>query len=207
MHKNLKTHYDDLYAKKDNVFGMGKPSDIVAHVPNYISGGTVFDIGAGEGRNSLFLAHKGFVVEAVDISEKGIEKLRTLAEKESLHIDAHVGDIQEEQITKNYDVIVSSFMLHHLNTDSSRTLIRQMQEHTNEGGLNVISTFTKEGDFYKKDPTTKRFYPALGELEEIYRGWDILEYTEEKGRAHATHDDGSPMFNVASEMIAKKKIL
>ena len=48
------------------------PSAIVAKYAPLARGKRALDIAAGNGRNSLFLADQGFVVDAIDISEAGL---------------------------------------------------------------------------------------------------------------------------------------
>lgn len=79
-----------------------------------------------------------------------------------------------------------------------------MQEHTNEEGLNTITTFTENGDFYRNNPDSGNFYPKEGELKELYAGWEILEYEEVEDQAFAKKPDGSPMMNVSARLIARK---
>ena len=81
-----------------------------------------------------------------------------------------------------------------------------MQKRTSPGGLNAISLFTKEGDFFKQDPQTSDFYPNLGELKKLYDGWKILEYSEESGKAFAKWPDGTQKENVAARILAQKII-
>ena len=49
------------------------PSDIVCNFYHLASHGCALDIAAGNGRNALFLAQKGFAVDALDISEVGLK--------------------------------------------------------------------------------------------------------------------------------------
>jgi|TARA_B100002003_G_C13913551_1_gene444499 tellurite methyltransferase len=204
MREKLKEHYDNLYSSEKIVFGSGRPSQLIEQLLDYTQSGTVLDIGGGEGRNAIFLAEKGFDVTVIDISSEGIKKLNNLAKEKNLDIETSIRDVIEDRIKKNYDIMVSSFMLHHLDKAEALGLIGNMMQHTSPGGFNVIATFTKDGDFFRKKPDTKQFYPDLGQIKEIYKDWEIVTYAEINSRAHATNKDGSPMFNISSQLIAKK---
>ena len=66
--------FDEQYKKEKCLWGL-KPIPIVKSLLKYKSFGKVLDLEAGEGRNSIFLAGKGFDVTAGDLSEPGIQKL------------------------------------------------------------------------------------------------------------------------------------
>lgn len=79
-----------------------------------------------------------------------------------------------------------------------------MQEHTNEDGLNTITSFTKNGDFYRSNPDTGNFYPEEDELRGLYADWEVLEYEEVENQAFEKKPDGSPMMNMSAKLIARK---
>lgn len=197
-------HYDKVYSENKVTFGTGKPDRIVEEILKYRTSGSVLELGAGEGRNALFLAGKGFEVTALDVSAVGVEKINTQAKSLGLTLNTEVGDALSYQWPKNFDVIVSTFMMHHLSRADALTLIGQIKENTTAGGLHALSLFTKEGDFFTQNPETPRFYPALGELKEIYNDWEILEYREYQSSAFAKRPDGSPMQNIAASLLARK---
>lgn len=201
----LSGHYDEVYSGDKRAFGGGKPENFVIRASDLIpKDGKVIEFGAGQGRNSLALANAGFDVRAVEISQVGVDSMNQTATKNGLQtFKAEVGDARD-QIDENYDLVVSTFMLHHLTKDEAEAFIKKIKEHTNEGGINAISTFTKEGDFSKLENADGRFYPELGEMRDFYSNWEILEYKEENSRARATRPDGSPMFNIKAEIVARK---
>ena len=205
MKDKLGNHYDNIYSSEKVVFDGVKSSDIVMDVLNYIQSGKVLDIGGGEGRVALFLAKEGFGVEIIDLSKIGLEKAQKKASELNLTIKTKVADITEEEMGSDYDLIVCSFMLHHLSKDKALSLIQKIQENTKKRGFNIITTFTKEGDFYKNDSTTDRFYPGLGEVQDLYKGWDIIKYKEKEGTAHKKNEDGVHMVNVSASILAQKK--
>ena len=97
----------------------------------YKTSGSVLELGAGEGRNSLFLAEQGFNVTAQDISRVGIEKLAKAAQKKDLNIRTEVKDIRTLNSDQHYDIFVCTYVLHHLSREDAVSLIKQIQEHTN----------------------------------------------------------------------------
>jgi len=186
-----------------NPFGI-KPLPAVEKILNYMQSGTVLDLGASDGRNSLFLASKGFRVTAVDISPIAIEKIRERAKTERLTLETQIADIMQFEFTNSYNLILCTFVLHHLSRDRALELIKKIKQYTEIGGLNIIAAFTKNGDFYRIDPQTPELYLNENELKDIYSDWEVLSYSEKEGRAFKKRPDGTPMTNVSAEIIAKK---
>ncbi|MBP6886074.1 MAG: methyltransferase domain-containing protein [Candidatus Pacebacteria bacterium] len=195
--------YDNLYAQQESVFS-AEPQECVRHIADHMSHGMVLELGAGDGRNALFLARSGFDVTAQDTSTVGVEKMKERALSLGVDITAEVRDAREE-IDGTYDCIVSTFVLHHLSREDALRLIKRMQDAAPSGGLNVLSTFTKQGDFYTSNPDASHFYANQDELRELYRDWEILEHQERTGPARQRKPDGSPMMNTWVELIARKR--
>jgi len=63
-----------------------EPTKGIEKVLKYTFKGRALDIGAEEGKNSIFLAQNGFLVEALDKNEKGLKKCKEFAKKEKLPI-------------------------------------------------------------------------------------------------------------------------
>ena len=185
-------------------FGAERPLDFLVEATSDLSSGKALDIGAGDGRNSLYLAKRGFEVRAVDLSKNAIHKLSERAVREHLSIHTVVGDILEIGLEGSYEVIVCSAMLHHLARERALQLIERMQQHTAADGLHVAAVVNKGGDFFKSNPNTGRFYPEVGEMFELYRRWVFIKYEERKFTAMQKWPDGSDMINVAAQFIVRK---
>ena len=201
-------HFNKLYKNDAQVFGDGKPVRIVEMVPHYVSSGSVLDVGAGQGRNTLFLARKGFRVVSLDTSEVALKQLKSATANEALPVEVIVSDIRKLDIdAENYDIVVFSFVLHLFFKEVSERILKYFMHNTRRGALHTISAFTSEGDFFK-DPKNKAFYyPAPGELKEFYErnGWEVLEYYEEEVQTLRKHPDGTPMKNLTSFLLATKR--
>ncbi|WP_407562785.1 class I SAM-dependent methyltransferase [Streptomyces sp. 184] len=70
--------WDERYAAKDLVWG-GEPNGWVAREVAEITPGRALDLAAGEGRNALWLAARGWRVTAVDFSRVALERGRRRA--------------------------------------------------------------------------------------------------------------------------------
>lgn len=203
MADNIGEYYNKIYSENKNTFG-AEPLPIVKKVLEFLHSGTVLDLGAGEGRNSLFLVSHGFQVTAVDASSVAIEKIKKEAESRGFPITTDLKDILEFEWKQSYDLIIAAFVLHFLKTADANKVINHMKANTNPGGYNVITAMTKQGDFFVANPETPHFYPSLEELKEIYHDWEVVTAFEKKTLAISRNPDGSPMSNVFAGLVARK---
>ncbi len=204
----IKENYELLYGKTPDASSYGKPADLAAKIVDILPRGSkVLDLGAGDGRQALYLAAQGFEVTAVDLSEAGLEKLQRLAAKQSLEIKTEVADLNSWSIHGVHDAIIAIAVLQHLKHYSALRILNEMKAHTNPGGINVITVFTKTGDRYlidrEEDP--EAFYPEDNWLQEFYSDWHISEHsfitTNEKRKLEST---GMPMQSIIERIFAQK---
>ena len=181
-----------------------EPIDFVRDAIKYKRSGKVLDLGAGQGRNSLFFARTGFRVTAVDSSPVAIGKITKQARRENLFINARVEDVRIFDFDSFFDVILMTFVLHHLLRSEGVLLIEKIKDKTSHLGLNVIAAFTKNGDFFKGNQSADKFYLEEGELKKIYGDWRIIKWSEKRTRALQKTSEKKAMFNITSFLLAQK---
>jgi len=146
------------------------PQTVSPLVEKYISHakvGQAIDVACGTGRNTHFLANLGFLVDAVDISDYALDKV-----KNSAMITKIDADIDKYNLAPNrYDLIVN---VNYLN----RRLVSQMKDALCSGGVLMFETFiVAHGDFHI--PTTNLDYLLRkNELLHSFIGLDIIYYEE-----------------------------
>jgi 2-polyprenyl-3-methyl-5-hydroxy-6-metoxy-1,4-benzoquinol methylase len=126
IHPLLKNQYDSWYQSGDAVFGT-EPLPSVAMVPELMSGGTVLDVGGGDGKHALFLARQGFAVTVTDISKVGLEKIRQVAAVEDLPVETKLSDVTVDGIESEFDVIICTNVLHHFTNQAAVVTLATMQ--------------------------------------------------------------------------------
>ncbi|MDD2789244.1 MAG: class I SAM-dependent methyltransferase [Sulfurimonas sp.] len=129
--------------------------------------GQALDIACGTGRNTHFLADKGFLVDAVDFSDYALSKVR-----KSSTINKIESDLDKYNITpKKYDLIVN---INYLN----RRLVSQMKDGLKEGGIIVFETFILAHGDYKHETMNLDYLLRKNELLHSFIGLDIIYYEE-----------------------------
>ena len=76
--------WDARYAASELVWS-AEPNQFVAEVCADLPPGRALDLAAGEGRNAIWLAQRGWTVTATDFSGVGLDKGRQLAQQLSQH--------------------------------------------------------------------------------------------------------------------------
>lgn len=83
--------WDARYAADPALWGEQPNQFVRARVAD-AEPGRVVDLGCGNGRNAVWLARRGWHVEAVDISAVGIEQAQQRSERAGVHVAWEVGD-------------------------------------------------------------------------------------------------------------------
>ena len=162
------------YRREGFYLGPAPSSFLADHIQMVLTlapGRKALDIACGEGRNSIFLAQKGFTVTSLDISEEGLAKGEEWAIREGLEIAFSCVDLESFEFTERYDLIINfNFLL--------RNLIPKMIETLNPGGLllfdSILNVPSLEGSHKKV------FLLEPGELRRIFDRFsgEVIHYEE-----------------------------
>ena len=107
------TMWNDRYGASELIWGKG-PNQFLAPLVEDLTPGRALDVASGEGRNAIWLARQGWDVTAVDFSQTGIDKARTLAS--DTVVDWVVGDVTSYEPDGVFDLVVV-FYLHLMPSD------------------------------------------------------------------------------------------
>ena len=141
--------WDDIYKSSECYWGLNPNGNLVQFLP-LIPKGKILDIGAGEGRNALFLAKHGFKVLCLDVSKVASEKCKKLAEKLGVSIDYEIGDIRNfSSAPCKFSCIICSAALPFMKKSEAKEVIEKMKEWLNPKGIILVSVFTTEDPLYR----------------------------------------------------------
>jgi tellurite methyltransferase len=171
--KDFSKRFDQKFKSNRNVFGSQVPP-VVKEAIKYVSSGEALDLGAGNGRNTLFLISQSFHVTSVDTSKEGLKILEDKVEDKT-KLTTVLCDVREFQTEKRYDFIVAIGLLHFLSKEEGIDLIKKIQSWTKIGGVNVLGA--------KMSQNIRGDLPhpyGHNELKGYYenKNWNIKKYSE-----------------------------
>ena len=148
-----------------------EPSLFLKKMIHELPHGTALDLAMGTGRNAIFLAKNGYVVDGIDSSEVAIEKFCSLAQKDSLPVNAKHADLTNYQIAKNtYDVILNFYFL-------ERSLFPHIMKGLKQDGMLLFETYTTEQPKYGK-PHNPDYLLKPNELLQSFTDLHVIFYHE-----------------------------
>ncbi|MFA5163944.1 MAG: class I SAM-dependent methyltransferase [Candidatus Omnitrophota bacterium] len=100
------------------------------------AGKKVLDMGCGTGGNSCWLAKKGAIVTAIDISPANVARTLEWSQKNGVEVDARVMDCEKLAFAdRSFDLVFGSFILHHIDIGKAAPEIRRVLK---DGGKAVF---------------------------------------------------------------------
>lgn len=107
--------------------------------------GRVLDVGCGLGQDSLFLAQRGYTVDALDVSKKALEIVAFRAAKLGVDISLLHEDIATYEPEHQYDIIMADRSLYFLPSyDAFKSAVLKLQEATVIGGIHTNTILSEE---------------------------------------------------------------
>ena len=136
--------WDERFSIEDYLFG-AEPAQALVKLEHYlIPQGDTLVIADGEGRNSVYLASKGFKVTATDASTVANIKARALAASQNVEVDYQVEDFFDiDWSAKQYDNIVGIFF-QFIPPDKIKQVLTTLRTTIKKGGTLLIHGYTPQ---------------------------------------------------------------
>ena len=133
--KNDREKWDLRYAREAQT--IPAPDEFLIHHQGILRSGRALDVACGRGANSIFLAERGYSVDAVDISFQALYALQTEALRRRLEIRCVVADLDTYPLPRNlYDLVVVFYFF-------AEPLMKIINDALKPGGLIFYATFNK----------------------------------------------------------------
>lgn len=178
-----------------------KPVDnciYLAHKWRELGYANLLDLGTGLGRHAIYFSKQGFSVTATDISDYGVQYLKTWAAKENLPINAEVSDMQSLPYpNESFDCIFAYHVISHTDSIGMKKVIAEIERVLKPNGEVYLSFCSKESTefivsrFNKLDKNTlisldepekgiPHFYADLNDIKELLVNFkiELIKHTE-----------------------------
>lgn len=164
--------WNKIYAEEDSRV-TSYPNRFLVDVVEGVKPGQALDIGMGQGRNTLFLARRGWDVTGVDIADKGIELAKQVATRRKLKFNGVAADFAAFEVGKQrWDLIIGVYMGELITEQAARIV-----EGLRPGGLLVVENFHRDGNA-NAITGGKLGYPVNALLETFVPKLRIVRYEE-----------------------------
>lgn len=203
--------YNDFYNRTGFYYGEAPSPSLQKYLLKYnVLPCLAVDIGAGEGRNSYFLAEKGYSVVAIEPNYYGTKKIMDYAQHKGLQIRIINNDFFNGiKDCWNVGLFIAATVLDHLTKEEIIRAKTEIYHRLIPGGYLFASVFTEDDPgFLMRDPSiisecgsTVQYYFKKNELRELFSELQTLEFKEVYFK-DVTH--GSPHFHSVAILFAKK---
>ncbi|MEH6932657.1 MULTISPECIES: class I SAM-dependent methyltransferase [Bacillus] len=199
--------WDDFYSnrEKEIPFFTNKPDEnLVSYFEKkLLNSGKVLELGCGPGRNAIYFAENGCLVDAVDLSKESIHWATERAKEKNVNVNFihdNIFDLQIEEGT--YDIVYDSGCFHHIAPHRRMSYINLVKKALKPGGYFAITCFVQGGELGGADITDWEVYRlrslkgGLGFTDEklriIFKDFSEIEIRRMKGIKQSNEVFGMP---------------
>jgi SAM-dependent methyltransferase len=190
LKEESKFDWDNFYSDRERKipFFQNYPDENVVDYfeSEKIMAGKVLELGCGPGRNAIFFAEKGCVVDAVDQSEEGLEWAKERAAEKNIDVNFIKTNIFELEIDEGtYDMVYDSGCFHHIAPHRRMNYLDLVTRALKPGGSFALTCFVQGGELGGADISDwdvyrlKSLKGGLGFTEEklktIFRDFKVVE--------------------------------
>lgn len=161
------SHWEDTFTNNQEMFGIepSKPARLAANILKQNRLSTILELGAGQGRDTIFFAQQGFHVYALEYTAIGVDTIKKKAEKLGL---SHLITVIQHDVknplpfeNETLDACYSHMLFCMAFTAQElETLSAEVKRILKDGGLNIYTVRNTDDKHY-----------GTG----IYRGEDMYE--------------------------------
>ena len=182
--------WNGRFAAPEYIFGTAPNAFLAAQKQRLRPGQRALCVADGEGRNSVWLAERGFDVTAFDFAENAVAKARTLAKRRNVQVDHSVADMAHWTWAEDaYDALVAIF-IQFLPPETRDAMFERMKAVVRPGGMFLLEGYRPvQVDYKTGGPPRREHMYTRAWLEARFTGWEIEvleEYDAEirEGTAH-----------------------
>jgi tellurite methyltransferase len=213
--------YDETYTRTEDYFGTEPEALLENYYHRLDKSGRILDIGVGQGRHALFLARKGFTVDAIDPSKVAIETVSGRTTEEGLSIRTYrcEFDAFAPQIDP-YSGILIFGLIQILSWESIQLLLEKVKAWTRARSLVFVRAFSIEDSSFERTRRSEEWKPSgknsfadghghfrtyleAGEILKLFDDYQVIYHWEGLGPEHR-HGDGPPERHAEVEAVFQR---
>lgn len=171
--------WNQRFGTADFIFGTAPNEWLREHAHLWQTGQRVLCVADGEGRNSVWLAQQGLVVDAYDIAEVGVAKARQLAETKGVSVNYSVADSDSFAYGDGLYDGVAAIFVQFADPAMRQRLFAHIQRTLKPGGTLILQGYTPRQLNYKTGgpPFASHMYTEPM-LREAFTGFEVLALRE-----------------------------
>ncbi|MEM9589222.1 MAG: class I SAM-dependent methyltransferase [Planctomycetota bacterium] len=139
--------FHEPYDREDIAYGDEPSAPLAAYLEQVAQPGKAYDVGAGAGRDTLALAKAGFDVTAIDLSDRGLERIRERASLAGVgdHVTTREADVRDVEFpVGGLQGVVATTVLDHIPAPDADLVWGRMCDSLNDYGFLYVEVHTTE---------------------------------------------------------------
>lgn len=136
-HVDAQVMWNERYSESDRIW-TGRPNARLVETVSGLTPGRALDLGCGEGGDARWLAHQGWHVLAVDISDTALQRAAADAGELAAHIDFQRIDLTQNFPDGTFDLVSAQFLHSPVPWDRERLLRRAADAVAPNGTLFIV---------------------------------------------------------------------
>ena len=144
---NAQDPFFEPYDRDEIAYGDQPSAPLAAYLDQVTGAGLALDLGAGAGRDTLALARAGYDVTAVDMSERGLQRIEQRAADAGLgaRVSVRHADVRELELDPAaYSVIVATTVLDHIPASDAEDVWKRIAAALSDAGMLYVEVHTTE---------------------------------------------------------------
>lgn len=177
--------WDQRYSGQDFLFGTAPNAWLARQAALLAPGMKALAIADGEGRNGVWLAQQGLLVDAFDLSAVGMAKAAELAQRHGVHLNLRVCDCDAwAWQPEAYDCVLAIF-IQFADPVQRAQLFQRIVDTLKPGGILILQGYTlKQLDYKTGGPGVAEHLYTAGLVREAFAALDILDLQDYEDELH-----------------------
>ena len=195
-HEANRRYFRSAYRTGEHGWAVGEPSPyavrFLRRLSKQVPGGTLLDVGCGEGRHAIAAERLGFRVTAVDYEPLALKRAQSAAkEQRAKGIAFRTANVFALPFPdSHFDVVLDCGCLHHQRKADWAAYRANIVRVLKPGGFYVLSVFTPEFHLFRGSPRPwhiaggayRRCFTSDEIVQLFGRHFGVVEVREERGR-------------------------